>query len=236
MPHGPHQPPRDDRRGLMLNALDICAGSGIGSAAFEACGMSRHGHLEPRPCKVCGMMFSPRKDAGAGRGLYCGRGCAVADRNPQRRIHHPRRCPICSEMFTPYRHRQRCCSRKCGRAWQEAHKQHDPLVSVRRRLAVTCCSFVARTLRSKTGHVAVLLGYSTDDLMKRLEDTWLPGMGWSNYGRKAGQWSVDHIRPISTFALDTSPAVINALDNLRALWVSDNCSKRLNEWGEKRGC
>jgi hypothetical protein len=46
-------------------------------------------------------------------------------------------------------------------------------------------------------------------------------MNWFNHG----EWHIDHIRPISSFDLDTDPSIVNALDNLQPLWAIDNMKK-----------
>jgi hypothetical protein len=69
------------------------------------------------------------------------------------------------------------------------------------------------------------LGYSPKELKEHLENLWKPGMSWENYGRWHGCWQIDHIRPVTSFPLDTSPAVVNTLSNLQPLWYEDNMKK-----------
>jgi len=245
----------------MLRGLDICSRSGIGSLAFERAGRQitnvgrhdnrnaivytvqmgqhksgKHQYGDVRQCATCGKDFRPRMEAvkaGPPRGLFCGRGCAVAAHNQKRRKHFPRPCAYCGNEFTPYRREMRCCSRSCGRNYSELHRKKDPMVKIRHRMAVTACSFVARCMRNKTDTTKALLGYSVDDLIGHIENLWTAGMSWENYGKQAHQWSVDHIKPISTFAPNASIKDINALSNLRPLWVPDNCSKSADR-GERR--
>jgi hypothetical protein len=66
-------------------------------------------------------------------------------------------------------------------------------------------------------------------LREHLELHFQPGMDWYNYGKKAGQWSIDHTRPISRFPASATMLEINALNNLRPMWHIENCSKR-NKW------
>jgi len=47
-------------------------------------------------------------------------------------------------------------------------------------------------------------------------------MTWENYG----EWEIDHKKPIGSFEIGTSPAVINALSNLQPLWWAENNAKR----------
>jgi hypothetical protein len=74
-----------------------------------------------------------------------------------------------------------------------------------------------------------MLGYKVNELISHLEKQFTEGMGWHNYGNKAGHWSIDHIRPISSFPQSATIAEINALSNLQPLWHSENCRKK-NKW------
>lgn len=49
------------------------------------------------------------------------------------------------------------------------------------------------------GHWEDLVGYTVEDLKQHLESLWEPWMSWGNYGKKEGQWSIDHIKPITKF-------------------------------------
>ncbi len=103
------------------------------------------------------------------------------------------------------------------------------MVKVRNRLAVFCCSLIARCLRNKTDRTASLLGYSVEELRAHLEAHFEPGMSWENYGKGIDEWSIDHSRPISSFPMTTTLAEINALENLRPMWHRKNCAKK-NKW------
>jgi hypothetical protein len=85
-------------------------------------------------------------------------------------------------------------------------------------------------MRGKADTTRVILGYTRQELMDRLESQFVDGMTWGNYGNKRGCWSVDHIRPISTFPPDATAAEINSLSNLRPLWHGMNASKKFNRW------
>jgi hypothetical protein len=102
----------------------------------------------------------------------------------------------------------------------------DPMVTVRRKMAVFSCGLIARCMRNKTDVTRRLLGYSNAELITHIEGLWRQGMTWENYGNRNGCWSIDHIRPISEFTFEADLKEINALANLRPLWVEANCSKR----------
>ena len=91
-------------------------------------------------------------------------------------------------------------------------------------------------ITSQLGHVlstgkggrrtSEILGYSMDDLKKRLESKFTAGMTWDNYG----EWHIDHIVPVSVHNFKTSDDIdfkkCWALKNLQPLWASENILKR----------
>lgn len=70
--------------------------------------------------------------------------------------------------------------------------------------------------------IAGIVGCSKADLIAHIEAKFLPGMSWSNYGRKG--WEVDHIRQCASFDLTDHKQVLACFHytNLRPLWRSDN--------------
>jgi len=70
-----------------------------------------------------------------------------------------------------------------------------------------------------------LVGYSINELYHHLENLFLPGMTWENYG----QWHIDHRTPQSWFkyekAEDSEFRKCWALDNLKPMWAKLNESK-----------
>ncbi|WOB24759.1 MULTISPECIES: hypothetical protein [Xanthomonas] len=67
------------------------------------------------------------------------------------------------------------------------------------------------------------LSYSADELVAHLENQFLPGMSWDNYGA----WHVDHIQPCAAFDQQNPQQFAScwALSNLRPLWAADNIKK-----------
>lgn len=65
------------------------------------------------------------------------------------------------------------------------------------------------------------LGYSHAQLKKHIENLFLDGMTWDNYG----QWEIDHVYPVSKFLPNTPMHIVNALSNLQPLWWQENRSK-----------
>jgi hypothetical protein len=178
---------------------------------------------EVRNCVICGASFAPR-DKGSVQ--QC---CSNACRGALQTRKAERSCAVCGKTFTPSRPGYETCSRKCGTALRLSRRTIDPMVKVRKRLAVFCCSAIARCLRNKTDRTAALLGYSVDELRAHIEAHFAPKMSWENYGKGMDQWSIDHSRPISSFPLTATLAEINSMKNLRPMWHRENCSKR-NKW------
>jgi hypothetical protein len=74
------------------------------------------------------------------------------------------------------------------------------------------------------------LGYSVFHFRIHLEAHFALGMTWANYGQGEGRWSVDHVRPVSSFAPET-PSIREAfaLDNLRPRWSTAN-QEKASQW------
>lgn len=172
---------------------------------------------------MCDTVFTPRDKSSQAK--YCSYSC----NNKSRRIHHERPCAICNKVFIPIRNGWVCCSRACGTQYRLSRHKYEPLAAVRKKLAVTCCGMIARSLRGKTDKTRNLLGYSVDQLRTHLESKFVETMSWENYGKGVGQWSIDHIRPISKFPASATIKEINSLENLQPLWHSENCRKK-NKW------
>lgn len=90
--------------------------------------------------------------------------------------------------------------------------------------------FLAKNLRDrlrkaikgnyKSGSAVRDLGCSVDYLKVHLETQFRSGMSWQNYGNKHGQWSIDHIIPLSSFDLTDREQCLKACHytNLQPLW------------------
>jgi len=70
-----------------------------------------------------------------------------------------------------------------------------------------------------------LLGCSVLDLRLHLENQFMDGMNWNNYGKNG--WHIDHIKPCASFDL-TDPKqqkICFHYTNLQPLWATDNLIK-----------
>ena len=78
-------------------------------------------------------------------------------------------------------------------------------------------------------HWENIVGYTLKELMDHLENQFESWMLWSNYGRKKGDWSIDHILPISSFNFssyeDEEFKECWSLSNLRPLDHIENMKK-----------
>lgn len=106
----------------------------------------------------------------------------------------------------------------------------------RAKVAKMCYGMVGRAVAAvgsiKESSTFEELGYTPQQLREHLESLFEPGMSWENHGKGPGKWHVDHIRPIVSFPEGTPLGVINALENLRPLWETENLSKG-SKWQPK---
>lgn len=83
----------------------------------------------------------------------------------------------------------------------------------------------------KKGGSSGKLGYTADQLRKRIEYQFVDGMTWGNYG----DWEIDHKIPMSIFLRrgETRTHIINSLSNLQPMWKFENRSKGARYVGRK---
>lgn len=186
-------------------------------------GLRQYIYGAERQCVVCNKTFKPRDKDSAQQ--FCSYACRGAMQTQQAK----RLCATCGKEFLPTRPEYKTCCRACGTTYRIARRKVDPMVKIRNKLALFCCSVISRCLRGKTDKTAKMLGYTVKDLRAHLEEYFESGMSWENYGNKADQWSIDHTRPISRFPAAATVKEINALSNLRPMWHTQNCSKK-NKW------
>lgn len=81
--------------------------------------------------------------------------------------------------------------------------------------------------RHRTGSAVRDLGCDIPALCTHLEDQFLPGMTWGNYGCSRGNWNIDHITPLSSVDLTDRNQLLSVCHytNLQPLWYEDNVRK-----------
>jgi len=113
------------------------------------------------------------------------------------------------------------------REYYRLYKQHkfatDPAFKVAEHMRCRVRQALKARATTKDTTTMKLVGCSVAELVSHLEQQFLPGMSWENYG----EWHVDHIRELCSFDL-TNPseqAMAFHFTNLRPLWAADNLSR-----------
>jgi len=76
--------------------------------------------------------------------------------------------------------------------------------------------------KKKESSTSEILGYSALDLKLHIQNQFVEGMSWENWGK----WHIDHIKPIFTFDVNTPISEVNALENLRPIWAEENLKRK----------
>jgi len=111
------------------------------------------------------------------------------------------------------------------RVYLQKRQSNDVNFKLSRTLRARLHSAIKRGYKS--GSAVRDLGCSIDFLKTYLESKFLSGMSWENHGNKEGQWSIDHIKPLSKFDLTIREHLLEACHytNLQPLWHIDNMKK-----------
>ncbi len=107
-------------------------------------------------------------------------------------------------------------------------RREDPIYRLNQNLSRSMNSSLKSRNLSKNGRDwEKIVGYTIYELRKHLEEHFLPGMSWKNYGRKG--WHIDHIIPKDFFKFTSTDDVefkyCWSLANLQPLWEPDNLRK-----------
>lgn len=105
--------------------------------------------------------------------------------------------------------------------YRKQRKANDPLYRFQCNMRIMGNRVVKQlALGKKPACTLKWQGCSAEELKTHFESLFLEGMTWDNYG----EWHVDHIRPVSSFASEEWEQ-INHYTNLQPLWAKDNLSK-----------
>jgi hypothetical protein len=124
------------------------------------------------------------------------------------------------------RHQDRIYAER--RRKNKERRKTDPVFCVRQNMAARLSMAIRAALGKKSASTMELVGCEIEELMAHLERQFLPGMTWSNYGKKKDCWSIDHIRPCASYDL-RNPKEQRAcfhFSNLQPLWHSLNLAKK----------
>ena len=89
----------------------------------------------------------------------------------------------------------------------------------------------------KSGSAVRDLGCSIDYLKMHLDDMFYPDvaagveMTWENWGKGAGKWQIDHMRPVGIFELSDQQQLLECVNytNLQPLWFDDHNENSIHD-------
>jgi hypothetical protein len=83
------------------------------------------------------------------------------------------------------------------------------------------CYHFKNIANNKKPNTETLLGVEYQIVKQYIEDKFLKGMSWDNYG----EWTLDHILPLSVAKNDNELIELCHYTNLQPMWKLDNISK-----------
>jgi len=180
-------------------------------------------------CLICKKEFIGRKNA-----IYCCKKCrrrAESNRRKPSRKHEIRKCLICGKKYTEKIRWQKYCSIECqyiankpGRRKFNIQKRKT---NVNYKLRHNISNRIILALRAGEGYKSIktleLIGCSIKELKLHLENKFIEGMNWENYGK----WEIDHIKPCCKFDLTNIEEQKKCFNynNLQPLWRKENLKK-----------
>jgi len=128
-----------------------------------------------------------------------------------------------------YKKRYVALNRNILRIKSNIYKKKRWKTDINYRLLEICRHRINKALKgyNKSKHTRELLGCSIEEFKTHIENIFLKGMSWNNYGYGKNKWHIDHIIPCDAFDL-TNPAEQKecfCFTNLRPLWQTDNIKK-----------
>lgn len=123
-----------------------------------------------------------------------------------------------------YKEKNRDKIRKLKRDYYHRVEKHSIQVIMRNRLSKRLTKALKGISKSKK--TLELLGCDIKFFIEYIENKFLPGMSWDNYGVYG--WHVDHINPCNNFDLSDESQQLKCFHytNLQPMWAPDNCSKQ----------
>lgn len=89
--------------------------------------------------------------------------------------------------------------------------------------------------RTKSNRVLDMIGCTPKELVCHVENQFVDGMFWSNWGTAENCWQLDHVRPLASYDLSDPLQQIEAFNfkNLKPEWSRVNSSKS-SEWNGRK--
>lgn len=115
-------------------------------------------------------------------------------------------------------------SEKCKESslnWQRKKVKTDKFFKLKRRLRNRLYYALKKKYWKKNTHFSEYIGCDKKTLIAHLENQFIDGMSWDNYG----QWHIDHIIPLNSANTDQELYKLCHYTNLQPLWGSDNIKK-----------
>jgi len=130
-----------------------------------------------------------------------------------------------NEYIKEYRDKNKDKIRKVKRNYEKTRKANDPLYKLIANFRTAIYTVLKENNLNKYGHYFEILQYSPEELVGHLENQFVNGMSWENYG----EWHVDHKLPITYFNFkevgDEEFLKCWGLDNLQPMWGDENIKK-----------
>jgi len=140
-------------------------------------------------------------------------------------VRYRKHCPCCATDMGY--HRNIDGDRVCRGCQADKVRMYTP---EQKRIKSSMKASISARLRSRNSSknytsTFLMLSYTLEELLERLESKFTEGMAWDNYG----MWEIDHITPDSWFSYesynDEGFMESWSLGNLQPLWKSENASK-----------
>lgn len=117
------------------------------------------------------------------------------------------------------------------KSYQRDRYHNDLSFRIGNRLRSRFYCAVRAQLSNKKQHTLDFLGCSLEELKKHLENQFVEGMSWDNWGNECDCWNIDHIIPCSYFDLtkEEDQRICFNFRNLQPLWRKENCGIKNNK-------
>lgn len=115
--------------------------------------------------------------------------------------------------------------RAVANMWDKLRRYKDPNYKIACNLRSRLSKAISQD--HKKGSAVRDLGCTLNELRLHIENQFVEGMSWDNYGHGVDKWNIDHIRPLSSFDL-TDPEQLRIAchyTNLQPMWHLHNISK-----------
>jgi hypothetical protein len=139
-----------------------------------------------------------------------------------RNYYHNNKDEVKIRMSSPERRKKRS-------KYIKMRRESDPAFKISGNLRNSIRKYIVKT--NDRLKFRELIGCSVQYLIEHLENKFVDGMSWENYGK---EWHVDHIKPCTKFDLTDKDQqkLCYHFSNLQPLWATENIIKS-NKWEDK---